>query len=153
MSLFYYNPNGWLEWKSSHASRIKLNERAGCTFKGGYRRIFVNGKSHAEHRLVWLYHYGKMPEKDLDHINRNPSDNRIENLRECTDKENQQNTNIQKNNTSGYKGVGWYKNYNKWCAKIKVNGKYINLGYFEDKEDAIKARKQAENKYWTFIAS
>lgn len=152
MQLFRYNENGWLEWKIATGTRTKLNERAGAKSKDGYRKIFVNGKSCAEHRLVWFYHTGEWPVMQLDHINRIKDDNRIENLRECTSKENQQNTDLQKNNTSGFKGVGWYKKYNKWCAKIKVDGKYIFLGYFENKEDAIKVRKESEEKYWRVIA-
>ena len=81
-----------------------------------------------------------------DHINRNKLDNRRENLRICTQQENIWNQGVQKNNTSGYTGV--YKRNNKWCARINVNGKQINLGTFITFEEAKQARMLAEVEYF-----
>lgn len=67
---------------------------------------------------------------EVDHINGDGLDNRRSNLRVCTKAQNQQNARIRRDNTSGYKGVIWYKRYAKWSAHIRSNGKLQNLGYF-----------------------
>jgi hypothetical protein len=86
----------------------------------------------------------------VDHIDGNELNNRKNNLRVCTKADNNKNLGMKKNNKSGYKGVIWYpyNNYNKWKATIKVNSKTINLGYFDNIEDAVKVRKEAELKYF-----
>ena len=85
--------------------------------------------------------------KGYDHINRNTLDNRISNLRPCTHSQNIMNTDLWANNTSGVRGVYYNKDYKKWFALITVNYKRKWLGYFEDKQDAINARREAEKKY------
>jgi len=91
------------------------------------------------HRLL-----NKTPDGyDTDHINRNPLDNRKSNLRTTTHSENLHNRPKQSNNTSGYKGVSFDKETGKWRAFIKYPDKWHNLGRFEKKSDAIKARKLA----------
>lgn len=84
------------------------------------------------------------PDLEVDHINRNRLDNRRENLRTATRSQNAHNTGPQINNTSGYRGVYWYKAYKKWEADIKVQGKKIKLGYFKDIEDAASIRYAAK---------
>ena len=102
---------------------------------------------------VYLHHLiqgreNKRKKKILtDHIDRNPLNNRKSNLRDVSPGDNCRNTNLQRNNTSGYKGVSWYKNSNKWLSYIDIQSKRICLGYFSVKEKAIEARKQAENFY------
>lgn len=87
--------------------------------------------------------------ENVDHINRNGLDNQRSNLRPATNKENCENRGMFKHNTSGYKGVSWHKQHSKWMAYIKHNSKHIHLGYFDKIEDAVKARKTAEKKYFT----
>ena len=84
----------------------------------------------------------------IDHINHNTYDNRKMNLRKTTTSENQTNKKIQTNNTSGVTGVRWVKNRNKWVACININKKSIQLGSFLKFEDAVTARKEAEDKYY-----
>lgn len=106
----------------------------------GYFVSRVNGKLVKMHIFIgYKYH---------DHINHNKKDNRVENLRPCTHKQNDWNQPIQINNTSGYIGVCWNKSNQKWFARIKVNGKEKYLGNYTNKEDAIKARLKAENEYY-----
>lgn len=90
------------------------------------------------------------PPKDkvVDHINHNKNDNRRCNLRICTRGENNLNKEIKSNNTSGYTGVSFSNEKNKWRASIRKNGKSYTLGYFKNIEDAIKARKDAEKIYF-----
>ena len=87
---------------------------------------------------------------DVDHKNGKLSrnDNRKSNIRIATRSQNNMNKDKQKNNKSGITGVGWHKASNKWMAYIAINKKQIHLGLFDKKEDAIKARKEAEEKYF-----
>lgn len=141
--LFDYNTeHGGLYWKKINkhlVNRIFIGERAGHLNSCGYRQITVNYKRYYEHRLVWLWHYGKFPEGILDHKNRNPDDNRIENLREATYSENAKNTKLNSNNKSGHKGVCWSKADNKWKSYVSIDGKRIHIGYFDNMEDAVLA--------------
>jgi hypothetical protein len=86
-----------------------------------------------------------------DHINHGNNsfiDNRLSNLRVATHQQNQMNRSKPINNTSGTIGVSWCADRGKWCAQISLNGKNKNLGRFKDREDAIKARKEAEEKWF-----
>lgn len=87
-------------------------------------------------------------EKWYDHINHNPLDNRKENLRKATRTDNNRNCSLSKNNTSGVTGVSWNKRNNNWRARIMVDKKSIEIGQFSNKSDAIKARLEAEIKYF-----
>ena len=87
----------------------------------------------------------------VDHKNRNPLDNRRKNLRQCSPKENSRNLTASKRNTSGYLGVGITK-HGKYRARIMVNRKEIRLGNYDRLEDAIKARQEAEKKYFKEFA-
>ncbi len=100
----------------------------------------ITGKNIMMHGLV----FGKY----CDHINRNTLDNRKKNLRQATYKENARNGSLAKNNTSGITGVTWNDRDGKWQARIGVDYKSVSLGYFLDKEDAIKARLKAEKEYF-----
>lgn len=116
----------------------------------GYLRVCILGRQYYVHRLVWCYLYGTWP-KVIEHVNGIKYDNRRENLRECTKAENLQNkTTLYKNNKSGFTGVFWYAGKAKWTAYITLNRKTINLGYFESKEMAIKARKKAKLAHHIF---
>jgi hypothetical protein len=96
------------------------------------------------HRLVTNCPKGMV----VDHLNRNPLDNRKSNLKICTIQENLRNQ-FRPDNTSGYRGVYKYRfDKSKYVAAIKHNYKYIHLGVFRTIDEAIKARKKAEVKYW-----
>ena len=86
--------------------------------------------------------------KDVDHINHVLTDNRKTNLRSCSTAQNAINHILNSNNTSGYSGVYWNKRKQKWNARVWINTKEVSLGHFNNKEDAIQARKQAENEYY-----
>lgn len=112
-----------------------------------YRHVSVDGKTYKAHRLVWLITYGEFPSGQIDHIDGDGLNNRVENLRHVSRAENLQNQRRYANNTSGVSGVSWRKDCQKWVAHIRVNHKRIHLGYFADKSEAISARKAAEIKY------
>ena len=84
----------------------------------------------------------------VDHKQHNKIDNRKNQLRICTIQKNNMNKTIAKNNTSGVTGVGWDKKGNKWIARIKINKKLLYLGSFVNFDDAVEARKEAEEKYF-----
>ena len=95
-------------------------------------------------KIWWLI----MGEKYIDHINRNTLDNRKQNLRKCTTHQNSMNLKKKSNNTSGVSGVGTIPNSSKWRARVMFNRKEINLGYYEDFDDAVRARLIGEYKYF-----
>lgn len=151
---FDYNPEGFLVWKKKPCNRIKLGDRAGVLNKHiGYVVIRLKGKLYYEHQLIWCFHHNIIPNCQIDHINRIRNDNRIENLRLALNnqKDQLQNTNLSKNNSSGYKGIYWDNNRNKWQVYINSENKRINLGRFDDLNEAIQVREDAENQYWNFI--
>lgn len=135
--------------------------RDGCLFKpgsdkqvgyfeksNGYWRHTYKGKKQYNHRVIWWMHYGDIPSgMQVDHINQDRTDNRIENLRLVTHQENNRNKGLNKNSTSGYLGVSWSKAYSRWVAHITVDRKSIFLGYFHDIDKAVLARKAADIEY------
>jgi hypothetical protein len=152
--LFYYDETTGIFTRAKDHQRSKKGSVVGTPNYKGYLLFAVKGKTYRAHRLAWLYVYGKFPSMDLDHINGNRSDNRIENLRELPNKFNQQNRRKPNpNNTSGYKGVGWSKQLNKWRVKIVANYKTIHLGYFHDIDDAVNAYALGAAKYHNFNPS
>jgi len=143
-SLFHYC-DGELIRISVISKKTKVGDVAGRIGKRGYKYLNFYGKKYYVHRVIWLMHYGTLP-KILDHIDGNPLNNRIENLRERTDSQNLCNSKIKSNNTSGVKGVYWHKLKQKWTARIGFNKKEYHMGYFNEKEDAINAVLEARPK-------
>ena len=141
-----YDPETGIFTKKTNSWKFKIGDVAGCKSPKGYILIGIKNKQYLAHRLAWFYVYGDLPQF-IDHINGNPSDNRICNLRKCTKSENSKNRGKQKNNTSGVKGVTWDKQCNKWKAQIKFNGKVKNLGVFKDLEFAALVVKEARTKF------
>lgn len=148
LELFDYDAeNGWLIRKKDQYERIVNrpcgNKSASC----GYGMVWIDRKKYLTHRVIWLWHYGTWPEHDIDHKNQNKMDNRIENLRPATKSENQHNTGMYSNNSSGYPGVSFHKHANKYRARIVVNSKEIHLGLFNTTEEAFLAYQLAKIKY------
>ncbi len=110
-------------------------------------------KNLAAHRLAWAHFHGEWPVGAIDHANRDPSDNRIANLRLATQAQNLQNASLRSDNTSGVKGVYWIKKEQKWGAYININKKPRRLGAFASKEDAITARQAAARKHFGEFAN
>lgn len=117
-----------------------------CKDRDGYLVIGVNQKLYRAHRLVWLYHKGEWPKKDIDHINRIRDDNRIENLREVTKSQNRQNNAVTKASKSGVIGVWLHKGTNKWCSSIGIGGKNVYIGSFDTIEEAAAAYQAKKKK-------
>jgi len=123
----------------------KKNKKTIGNRKEKYIRIMVNKKRYFYHRLIWIYHNGIIPNNfDIDHINHDTHNNKIENLRIVKHAENLLNKSKQKNNKSGITGVRWNKERNKWRVQICINKKKIHCGYFNDFNIAIKIRKEKQ---------
>lgn len=129
-------------------SRAKLGVPAGWIDTRGYRIVNISGKNYQVHRLAWLYTYGEWPAGDLDHINGDPLDNRIANLRLATASQNQGNARLRRDNTSGFKGVTYNPDTQKWIAQIKCRGKQHQLGYFASPEEAHAAYINAAKRLY-----
>jgi hypothetical protein len=148
--LFNYDKEtGVFTRKIKTSCKTKVGDVVGYDNKNGYIKISVNNKLYFAHRMAWLYVYGALPETGIDHINRNPSDNSIKNLRLANQSENMQNISKNKRNSSGYKGVTLCKKTNKWVSQIMVNYKHISLGKHETPEIAYEAYLNAAKKYHT----
>ena len=119
-----------------------------CWFedKNGYIVTDCNQYRIYMHRLIMLDDLDS--DTYIDHIGHVKNDNRKSVLRECTQSENMSNSSMYKNNTSGETGIWWFSDRNRWVAEIRVNNKKKIIGYFSDIKDAIKARKNAEEKYF-----
>lgn len=136
--LEYDHISGNLYWLMTRGRAIKGNI-AGRVSRDGYIQIGIDGKRYPAHRLGWLIYHGAWPKDQLDHINTIKTDNRISNLREATNQQNQYNRGLQSNNKSGLKGVSWNKAQKKWLARIRADKKLFHLGSFNKKEDAHHA--------------
>lgn len=154
--LHYDADNGNLTWKrrdralfKSDKSQKTWNTRFAGKFASticprGYRYLWVFGMRCSAHRVAWAMHYGQWPSLCLDHIDGNPVNNKISNLREVTHAINGANKAKSKRNKSGFTGVSWNKSKGKWQARINLNGDQVWLGLHETKQGAIEARKKAE---------
>lgn len=151
-ALLAYDPEtGVLRWKVSRRGTAKAGGVAGCLDSGeGYLRVRVHGKRYQAHRLAWLLSTGSWPSQQLDHINGQKTDNRIANLRECSNAQNMQNQGKSSRNSSGVQGVSWDKRDKKWRSYICVNGTQIHIGLFETLEAAATARAEAKQQYHKF---
>jgi len=147
--LLNYEPKtGAFTWKR-HKRRcsFEAGDIAGSVNANGYLMIQIDCKGYRANRLAWFYMEGYWPEYEVDHKNRVKTDNRWRNLREVTRSCNMKNCGVSIRNKSGVVGVGCDKASNKYKSGIRVYGKIKHLGYFNELEDAVKARWKAEVKY------
>ena len=135
--------DGNLIWKKPTGRRISVGQIAGRD-NNGYRMIGLFGKGHMTHRLIFMFHHGYLP-SEVDHIDGNKSNNKIENLRAATHSENLKNQRLKSSNTSGHKNVGWAKREQRWRVRLTVNGKDKHIGYFIDRELADLVAVEACN--------
>lgn len=113
----------------------------------GYFQAMIFGRWLKAHRVIAAMVTGSWPEREVDHINGDRRDNRSCNLRIVSHTENMRNCALSRRNKSGKTGVSWNKVHNKWQAAICVNRKTIPLGMYENIDDAVQARRDAEVKY------
>lgn len=163
--LLHYDPEtGDLLWKPRPASMFNEAKRSpevssrifNTRYAGqpafprsrfGYRRGVVMGYETVAHRVIWCMMTGAFPDGLIDHINGVRDDNRWSNLRVVSTVENCQNLAVRSDSTSGVTGVSRYARTGRWWAYIVINGKSVHLGLYQEKADAIAARRKAEADY------
>ena len=119
------------------------NKPVTCT-KDGYLVVRIFAINLRAHRVVWAMHHGRWPEDQIDHVNHDRADNRLENLRHVGRVENARNMSLRHDSKSGVTGVSWIAKRQRWYASIWTGGRTKNLGFYRRKADAIVARKRAE---------
>lgn len=154
-AMFDYDPlTGRLSYREDRRCgrgriSMKAGDEAGTQRPTGYRLVNIGGKPMLTHRLAWLHVHGEWPQHDIDHINGDPSDNRLANLRDVPHSVNQQNL---RRSTKGRKhgtlmGTAWHAGTRKWRALIAVNGRQKSLGYFATEEQAHQAYIAGKRRY------
>lgn len=137
-----YEPDtGRFFWRKKLGPRAMPGNEAGSLNQTGYVKIKVLGIEYTRSRLAWFYVHSEWPNPYIDHINRNRSDDRICNLRVATRRENNCNTTLRSDNTTGVKGV--IRHNSGYMARINYRGESIYLGMFDDLDDAGKAVQEA----------
>jgi len=148
------DPEGVLRWR--HCSSMPKQWNSVWAGKEALTAIDGKGYRHGSldytylrlHRVLWALTHGSWPEGQIDHIDGDIQNNRMENLRLVTGSENQRNQKRRRNNSSGYVGVSWYKPYAKWRATIGIgNNRSKHLGYFDNVEDAARAWARAREEH------
>ena len=135
----------WLCNRKGRAARV--GAPAGCRRSDGYMQIVLDGQRIYIHRLVWQIERGPIPsDMEIDHIDHNPSNNRISNLRLVTSSGNKKNRSRDSRNTSGVNGVHWAPHANAWRVQIRSERKTRHVGYFKDLGEAQLARRQTESE-------
>lgn len=147
--LLNYNQNTGIFTWIVNKNRAHIGDIAGCSNSKGYIYIQINGYNFRAHRLAWLYVYGKFPDYEIDHIDRDRKNNRISNLRDINHNQNMQNTKIYSSNKSGYRGVSWNKTQCKWKVTVRYKQKHYHGGVFVNIDDAIESVKCLREKLFT----
>jgi len=130
--LFHYNEVTGIFTRKTHGKRDITHVDS-----NGYISGFIDGKKRRVHRMAWIYSHGECAlGMEVDHINRDKTDNRISNLRVATKSQNQTNSPKQLSNKSGRKGVCWHKASGKWISQISYAGKVIYLGLYKTIDEA-----------------
>lgn len=151
---FEIREDGKVYWRQDNQLRANngslYKSPAGHKADEGRLVVRLQGKAYLVHHIAWILYHKKPLEEGLilRHKDGDNTNNRLENLIATSRKE-MVRKRLKRNprNTSGYTGVYWHTKSHFWCAYITVDGEHIPLGYYQDKEDAIAARRRAETKY------
>lgn len=135
------------DWSHKHFNKKFSGKLAYGKSGTGYQHIGIFGTRYLSHIICWILYHWKQSDKEIDHINRVKTDNRICNLREVEPYKNCQNKDIRSDNTTGVSGVTRSARDKKFYSRITIKGKRIFLGTFEDINEAISERLKAELKY------
>ena len=146
--LLDYDPmTGVMKWRKTGMGR-RLDRIAGSADRHGYLQTRINGRMYFNHRLAWVYVHSTWPQHVIDHINGNPADNRIENLRDVPRKMNQENQRraASSNKTTGLLGASLHRKTGKFVAAIQTDRKTHYLGLYETPEQAHAAYVNAKHQ-------
>lgn len=143
--VIYDQLTGAFTWKPR--PRVRAGKVAGTTKEDGRVYICVDGQDYRAHRLAWLYMTGEWPILEIDHRDGNANNNAFANLREVDSSTNKENTrHPRSDNHTGYLGVFKHSQYDKYCAQIRVKGKRMHLGVFDDPASAHAAYLDAKRR-------
>lgn len=139
--LEYNHDSGVFVWRKSLRGRVKAGDVAGFRRADGYIRITIDGQPVWAHRLAWFVSTGAWPNGEIDHINGNPSDNRIANLRDVNSRTNSQNATRARTRKNGGTLIGahWCKTWKRWKSSIGHNYTQMHIGWFDTEEQAHAA--------------
>lgn len=145
-----YDPHtGDFTWKPRKGKGgHKQAKKAGYLHSRGYWIIEYKAKAYRAHRLAWFMTYGVWPDPEIDHRNLCKTDNRLKNLRISNRLGNNVNQGLRCDNSSGVKGVYFYKPSKRWRAQMNINGKRTHLGYFDSEIEASAAYQEAAKKHF-----
>lgn len=142
----HYEPKTGVFTRLVFRGNAKVGDVAGNLGADGYVAISINNKNYRAHRLAWFYMTGEWP-NIVDHEDHIKNNNIWTNLKNGTHSDNLKNKAMRKNNTSGFNGVCWNKQFKRWQAYIKINRKRKHLGFFKKLSDAVIAREEANVKH------
>lgn len=146
IALFEYSPKtGKFTRKVRTSTNTHVGDIAGSNNK--YSQIRINGRAYRANRLAWLYVHGSWPTGQIDHKDRDPTNDRITNLRDVTQSVNQHNVSRRADNWSGQAGVTWNARTGKWRARIHADKKAYFLGAFDSLTEASAAYQAAKRIY------
>lgn len=148
--LLDYDPHtGILRWLVKARRRSFWKIAGNICKRHGYVQVMIDGENYVAHRLIWRMVSGEWPTHQIDHKDLNRSNNRWLNLRPATNKQNSENHSLRTDNTSGVVGVCWSPRHGRWRAFITHYGKQTHLGYHDDFETAVNARREGEQAFFT----
>lgn len=147
--LLHYNKDTGVFTRLVSNRTDRINKEPGALNTKGYVQIRLDGRLYVAHRLAWLYMNGAFPVDQLDHIDGDKTNNALVNLREVTNKQNQENVPLQLNNTSGFRGVSYDKRYKKFRAYVCHNRRNKTIGFFETAIEASIAASHARDQLFT----
>lgn len=151
-SLDYDPQTGIFTWVAPTSNRMKVGDIAGTRRTAGYIAIRIYGRFYLAHRLAFIWMTGACPAM-VDHVNRDTSDNRWENLRPATASGNSRNTGSRQGSSSKYLGVCWVAAKRKWRVQIKIDGTSRYIGDFKSETEAAKAYDAAAARHYGDFAS
>lgn len=134
------SPRECRRWNSRFSGKPALT----ATDTKGYMRGTIMGRGYPAHHVAWALTYGEWPAHQVDHIDRDKTNNRLRNFRSATNAQNCRNRGARKDSKTGVAGVSFHKGTQKWCARIMVDGKRKHIGVFASIDDAIAARNSAQ---------
>lgn len=149
-----YDPStGVFTWLLDTGKKRMVGNVAGYLAPDGRVSLRIDGTLYRAHRLAWFHVHGAWPSNEIDHVNGNPADNRLSNLREASHQQNMANRKRAKHNASGVKGVYFNKQCGKWRASIRVDGRNRHIGHFADKHAAGQAYLKAATEIFGDFAT
>lgn len=149
---FNYDPETGALTYAQPCGKMKPGDEAGTLGGDGYLVFFIGRTKYRVHRVAWAIHHGRWPKKQIDHRDTIRTHNWIDNLREATQSQNQQNKKIYRNNSTGYKGVTLHRPSGRYQACVYANGKAHYLGYYDSPEaasDAATSKREELHRSFT----